>query len=293
MVQGRVEECLQLSLDNLPGSWEMKWRTSCKVAVPWEDGWRADGERSHVLMVVIRRYNELFVSVEDDRSSYPLACHDVAIDPRRRGGYIEFLICPGCDRRARTLFLPRGAEEFRCRGCYRLAYTSQFRHRNPFEKMISIGASSGRRRARPGMAGLAALRVATQSPDPLAVEVFVRGPGRPRKNLAPPRKKPGRPKSKRSYKRQPYDKKIGGMGDAYCVKCKEFRPIAQPVLTAFKNGRPAIAGACPVCGTRLWRATARANSSVKLPCKSDESVSGGPGGIRTHDSRIKSPELYR
>ena len=25
----------------------------------------------------------------------------------------------------------------------------------------------------------------------------------------------------------------------------------------------------------------------------DEQGTGGPGGIRTHDSRIKSPELYR
>lgn len=82
MVKRRVEECLELSLDDLPGFSDMKWRTSRKVSVPWEDDREADGERSHLLMVVIRLMNELTVAVDYVRSSYPLACHDVAIDPQ-------------------------------------------------------------------------------------------------------------------------------------------------------------------------------------------------------------------
>ncbi|MCX8067175.1 MAG: type I DNA topoisomerase [Anaerolineae bacterium] len=41
--------------------------------------------------------------------------------------------------------------------------------------------------------------------------------------------------------------------EAYCVRCKEKRPLKdpQPVFTA--AGRPATKGACPVCGTTLFR----------------------------------------
>jgi len=41
--------------------------------------------------------------------------------------------------------------------------------------------------------------------------------------------------------------------EAYCVKCKQKRPLAeaQPIFT--KSGTPATAGKCPVCGTRMVR----------------------------------------
>lgn len=41
--------------------------------------------------------------------------------------------------------------------------------------------------------------------------------------------------------------------EAYCVRCKEKRPLKdpQPVFTA--AGRPATKGVCPVCGTTLFR----------------------------------------
>ncbi len=41
--------------------------------------------------------------------------------------------------------------------------------------------------------------------------------------------------------------------EAYCVRCKEKRPLQdpQPVFTA--AGRPATRGTCPVCGTTLFR----------------------------------------
>ena len=40
---------------------------------------------------------------------------------------------------------------------------------------------------------------------------------------------------------------------AYCVRCKEKRPIAGARDAVLKNGRPAVMGTCPVCGCRVSR----------------------------------------
>jgi hypothetical protein len=41
--------------------------------------------------------------------------------------------------------------------------------------------------------------------------------------------------------------------EAYCVKCREKREVKDPKEVTMKNGRHAIEGTCPVCGTRLFR----------------------------------------
>jgi NAD-dependent SIR2 family protein deacetylase len=43
------------------------------------------------------------------------------------------------------------------------------------------------------------------------------------------------------------------MATAYCVKCRDKREIKDPVETKLKNGRPAIKGTCPECGTNVFR----------------------------------------
>ena len=43
------------------------------------------------------------------------------------------------------------------------------------------------------------------------------------------------------------------MVEAYCVKCREKRTIDNPVQTTLKNGRPAVKGKCPKCGTGVFR----------------------------------------
>jgi len=40
---------------------------------------------------------------------------------------------------------------------------------------------------------------------------------------------------------------------AYCVKCRAQREVRNPEAMVMKNRRPAIAGVCPVCGTKLFR----------------------------------------
>jgi len=40
---------------------------------------------------------------------------------------------------------------------------------------------------------------------------------------------------------------------AYCVKCKAQREVKNPQNTTMKNGKKAVTGSCPVCGTKLFR----------------------------------------
>ena len=39
---------------------------------------------------------------------------------------------------------------------------------------------------------------------------------------------------------------------AYCMKCREKREFEGSLVT-LKNGRPAMQGSCPVCGTKLTK----------------------------------------
>ena len=43
------------------------------------------------------------------------------------------------------------------------------------------------------------------------------------------------------------------MTTAYCVKCREKREIKDPKEVTLKNGRPAVKGTCPKCGTKVFR----------------------------------------
>ena len=43
------------------------------------------------------------------------------------------------------------------------------------------------------------------------------------------------------------------VAEAYCVKCKAKKEMANAQEVTMKNGRPAIQGVCPDCGTKLFR----------------------------------------
>jgi hypothetical protein len=43
------------------------------------------------------------------------------------------------------------------------------------------------------------------------------------------------------------------VAEAYCVKCKGKKEMANAQEVTMKNGRPAMQGTCPVCGTKLFR----------------------------------------
>jgi len=40
---------------------------------------------------------------------------------------------------------------------------------------------------------------------------------------------------------------------AYCFKCRQKREIKDAKEVTLKNGRPAVRGTCPVCGTPVLR----------------------------------------
>jgi RNase P subunit RPR2 len=43
------------------------------------------------------------------------------------------------------------------------------------------------------------------------------------------------------------------MSSAYCVKCKAKREVSNPEQVTMKNGRKALKGTCPNCGTKMFK----------------------------------------
>ncbi|MDA8201736.1 MAG: DUF5679 domain-containing protein [Chloroflexi bacterium] len=43
------------------------------------------------------------------------------------------------------------------------------------------------------------------------------------------------------------------MAEAYCVKCKAKREVKDPEQVTMKNGKQAVKGKCPVCGTSVFK----------------------------------------
>jgi uncharacterized protein DUF5679 len=43
------------------------------------------------------------------------------------------------------------------------------------------------------------------------------------------------------------------MPEGYCVKCKAKKEIGEAVEVTTKNGRRAIKGKCPTCGTVMYK----------------------------------------
>ncbi|MCB8994324.1 MAG: hypothetical protein H6538_01815 [Bacteroidales bacterium] len=46
--------------------------------------------------------------------------------------------------------------------------------------------------------------------------------------------------------------------EGYCVKCKGKKEIKTPVEVTMKNGRKAMKGKCPTCGTGMFRILGKA-----------------------------------
>ena len=42
-------------------------------------------------------------------------------------------------------------------------------------------------------------------------------------------------------------------GEGYCVKCKAKRTMSNTKKVKMANGRPAMKGTCPVCGTGMFK----------------------------------------
>jgi len=63
-------------------------------------------------------------------------------------------------------------------------------------------------------------------------------------------------------------KRRGGelsMPEGYCVKCKARKEIVGGVEETMKNGRKAIKGKCPTCGTVMFKILGGKGSAAATP----------------------------
>jgi hypothetical protein len=72
--------------------------------------------------------------------------------------------------------------------------------------------------------------------------------------------------------------------EAYCVKCRAKREIKDPQQVTMKNGRPAMKGSCPVCGTALFRIGGGEGSSSSSGSGAAAGGSKGKGKSKGSDS---------
>jgi Zn finger protein HypA/HybF involved in hydrogenase expression len=72
------------------------------------------------------------------------------------------------------------------------------------------------------------------------------------------------------------------MPEGYCVKCKAKKEIIDGVEETMKNGRKAIKGKCPTCGTVMFKilgGKATATASV-TPTEQTASQASKPSSTR-------------
>ncbi len=50
------------------------------------------------------------------------------------------------------------------------------------------------------------------------------------------------------------------MTEAYCVKCKAKREMKEASEVTMKNGRKAMKGKCPTCGTGMYKILGKADA---------------------------------
>jgi hypothetical protein len=71
---------------------------------------------------------------------------------------------------------------------------------------------------------------------------------------------------------------------AYCMKCKAERVIQNVQIVTTKNGRPAANGACPVCGTKMFKFLPSSYKAMAAPAAAAPAPTGeatpaaGPAG---------------
>ena len=63
----------------------------------------------------------------------------------------------------------------------------------------------------------------------------------------------GRPTTVLRSRQSPPQQRRGSMTEGYCVKERKKVEIKDPQQVTMKNGRPAIQGTCPDCGTKIFK----------------------------------------
>ncbi len=62
------------------------------------------------------------------------------------------------------------------------------------------------------------------------------------------------------------------MPEGYCVKCKAKKPIMDGIEETMKNGRKAIKGKCPTCGTVMFKILGKAAAAAPVPAPTNPTV---------------------
>ena len=71
------------------------------------------------------------------------------------------------------------------------------------------------------------------------------------------------------------------MSEGYCVKCKAKKPIADGVEETMKNGRKAIKGKCPTCGTVMFKILGKSAASAATPAPAPAAPNPDPAANPT------------
>jgi DNA-directed RNA polymerase subunit RPC12/RpoP len=50
-----------------------------------------------------------------------------------------------------------------------------------------------------------------------------------------------------------FTKEVFEMPEAYCVKCRKKVEMKNPEKVTLRNGKPAMKGVCPNCGTKVFK----------------------------------------
>ena len=66
------------------------------------------------------------------------------------------------------------------------------------------------------------------------------------------------------------------MPEGYCVKCKAKKEIIDAVEETMKNGRKAIKGKCPTCGTVMFKILGGKSASASVAAAPAEPASPAP-----------------
>jgi Zn finger protein HypA/HybF involved in hydrogenase expression len=68
------------------------------------------------------------------------------------------------------------------------------------------------------------------------------------------------------------------MPEGYCVKCKAKKEIVDAVEEVMKNGRKAIKGRCPTCGTVMFKILGgKASTAPAAPAAQPSNPEGHSG----------------
>ena len=66
------------------------------------------------------------------------------------------------------------------------------------------------------------------------------------------------------------------MSEGYFVKCKAKKPITDGVVETMKNGRKAIKGKCPTCGTVMFKILGKAAAAAAAPAPTSPAPNPDP-----------------